>query len=179
MSAGKPLVWMWPLAGMPKIQTCQVSWPSDLHIQRSFLSRNKPFSSGFWSDTHTLTNSNINTHTHTIPRRCKSMWCVLSFLFFLSFFFCMDPLPYIWNVKSFFLKAALLYYENPGQEDYWITHDFALHLIISLKGIIRHPEKAQRPSEFRVITEGLFPLSSWNVMASLISIKGNAVCMRI
>ena len=175
MSAGKPLVWMWPLAGMPKIQTCQVSWPSDLHIQRSFLSRNKPFSSGFWSDTHTLTNSNINTHTQSLT---GVSLCGVCFLFF-SFFFCMDPLPYIWNVKSFFLKAALLYYENPGQADYWITHDFALHLIISLKGIIRYPEKAQRPSEFRVITEGLFPLSSWNVMASLISIKRNAVCMRI
>ena len=144
---------MWPLAGMPKIQTCQVSWPSDLHIQRSFLSRNKPFSSGFWSDTHTLPNS--HTHTHNpyrggSPHRLCSMVC-----FF--FFVCIDTLPYIWNVKSFILKAALLYYENPGQADYWITHDFALHLIISLKGIIRHPEKAQRPSEFRMITEGLFP----------------------
>ena len=108
MSAGKPLVWMWPLAGMPKIQTCQVSWPSDLHIQRSFLSRNKPFSSGFWSDTHTLTNSNKHTHTHTHSPYAGVSLCSVCFLFFSFFFFFLyGPFAIYLKWKIFLLKGCL------------------------------------------------------------------------
>ena len=102
MSAGKLLVWMWPLAGMPKIRTCQVSWPSDLHIQRSFLSRNKPFSSGFWSDTHTLTNS--NTHTHRIPTKVEVYAVYVVYLFF---FFLYRPFAIYLKCKIFLPKGCL------------------------------------------------------------------------
>lgn len=59
--------------------------------------------------------------------------------------------------------------KTSGQADYWITHDFALHLISSLKAIIRHPYKAWGPSESWMITEGFFPYPlemSWTPWAS-------------
>lgn len=97
---------MWPLAGMPKIQTHQnllAQWPP--YTKRSFLSRNGSFSSGFWiwhipSQTHT------HTHTQSL-QRWKSTVCVVC-LFFLYRHFAI----YL-KCKIFLLKGCLIVLWKP------------------------------------------------------------------